>query len=132
MSRHDFLDPEGMAPATGFSYGAVPAEGKTVYLAGITGHRADGTISEDLVEQFATACGAVAKVVVEGGGAPTDVVSMAIYTSAIDEYRSRLGPLGEAYRGVFGKHYPAVALIGVSELFDSRALVELVCLAVVP
>jgi enamine deaminase RidA (YjgF/YER057c/UK114 family) len=31
-----------------------------------------------------------------------------------------------------GRHYPATALFGVTELFDPAALVELVCTAVVP
>lgn len=132
MSRHSFLDPEGMAPATGFSYGVVPAEGNTLYLAGITGHHADMSIDEGFAAQFAAACRAVAKVVAEAGGEPTDVVSMTIYTTSVDAYRSNLSELGDAYREVFGKHFPAIALIGVSELVDPRAVVELVCVAVVP
>ncbi len=131
MSRHAFLEPDGLAPAIGFSYAAVPAEGRTVYLAGITGHRADMSISESLVDQFAAACRTVAKVVEEVGGLPSDVVSMTIYTTVIDEYRESLDPIGQAYREAFGTHYPAIALIGVSELFDPGALVELVCVAVV-
>jgi enamine deaminase RidA (YjgF/YER057c/UK114 family) len=43
-----------------------------------------------------------------------------------------LSPIGEAYRNVFGKHYPPMALIGVAELFDPKAKVELVGVAVVP
>ena len=132
MSRHHLFDPEGMAPATGFSYGAIPAEGNTLYLAGMTGHRPDMTISDDLVEQFGVACRSVAQVIEEAGGDPSDLVSMTIYTTLIAEYRASLKPLGKAYREVFGKHYPPMALIGVEELFDRNALVELSCVAVVP
>lgn len=132
MSRHENVAPEGMAPATGFSYGVIPAGGNTLYLAGITGHYPDLTIDDDLVDQFQAACQGVAKVVREAGGEPSDVVSMTIYTTVIDDYRANLEPIGSAYRRVFGKHYPAMALIGVSELFDPKALVELACVAVVP
>lgn len=132
MSRHQFFNPEGMPPATGFSYGAIPAEGKYVQVAGLTGHAEDGTISDDLVSQFSVACQSVAKVVGEAGGEPSDVVSMTIYTSDIDGYRDQLKPIGQAYRAVFGSHYPVMALFGISELFDPRAKVELVCVAVVP
>ena len=131
MSRHRLLTPDGLAPATGFSYGVIAAEGTPVYLAGITGHHEDTTIDEGLVDQFAAACRTVATVLAEAGGEPEDVVSITIYTSAIDDYRASLEPIGEAYRAVFGHHYPAMALIGVSELFDDRALVELVCVAFV-
>ena len=57
---------------------------------------------------------------------------MVIYTSQIAEYRDSLSELGEAYRDVFGRHYPPMALIGISELFDPAALVELLCVAVLP
>jgi enamine deaminase RidA (YjgF/YER057c/UK114 family) len=132
MSRHRFFNPEGMAPATGFSYGAVPDEGNTLYIAGQTGHYPDLTIDEGIVEQFGQACRSVAGVIEEAGGEPTDLVSMVIYTSDIADYRENLGPIGAAYREVFGKHFPPIALIGVAELFDSKAVVELVCVAVVP
>lgn len=132
MSRHHLFDPDGMPPAVGFSYGAVSAGGRLLHIAGLTGHRADGSISDDLVEQFAAACESVAKVIDEAGGAPSDLVSMTIFTTDIGAYRNRLAPIGDAYRAVFGRHYPPMALLGISELFDHNAIVELVCVAVVP
>jgi enamine deaminase RidA (YjgF/YER057c/UK114 family) len=132
MSRHRLFDPEGMPPARGFSYGAVSRGGRHLHIAGMTGHRADGTISDDLVEQFGESCVAVGRVIEEAGGSPSDLVSMLIYTSDIDDYRERLKPLGEVYRSVFGHHYPPMALFGIDQLFDPRARVEVVCVAVVP
>jgi enamine deaminase RidA (YjgF/YER057c/UK114 family) len=131
MSGHHFLNPEGLAPARGFSHGAVPSEGRTLYIAGQTGHHEDMTIDDGLVEQFARACRAVATVIEEAGGEPSDLVSMTIYTTDVPGYRHNLGPIGEMYREVFGKHYPPMALIGVAELFEPRAKVELVGIAVV-
>lgn len=132
MSRHHLFDPDGMPEATGFSYGALADRGRTLHIAGMTGHRADGSIDEDLVDQFGVACESVAKVITEAGGEPSDLVSMIICTTDVDRYRRELRPLGERYRSVFGKHYPPMALFGVIELFDSAALVELVCVAVTP
>ncbi|MBW3666322.1 MAG: RidA family protein [Actinobacteria bacterium] len=132
MSRHRLFDPEDLAPARGFSYGALPEEGRLLHLAGITGHHPDGSIDEALSEQFAAACRTVARVVAEAGGEPSDVVSMTIYTTDMGGYRESLGPIGTAYRSVFGRHYPPMALIGIEELMDPGALVELVCVAVVP
>ena len=57
---------------------------------------------------------------------------MVIYTTDPAGYRDNLKLLGAAYREVFGSHYPAMALFGVTELFDPRSVVELVCVAVVP
>jgi enamine deaminase RidA (YjgF/YER057c/UK114 family) len=39
--------------------------------------------------------------------------------------------VGRAYRAVFGRHFPAMALIGVSELVDPDALVEITGVAVI-
>lgn len=132
MSGGELFNPEDMAPAIGFSYGALAKPGRTLHIAGITGHAADGTISDDIVAQFSAAAESVAKVVAEAGGTPSDVVSMMIYTSDISAYRDATREIGVAYRDVFGSHYPPMALIGISELYDPRAVVELVCVAVVP
>jgi len=132
MSRHHLFDPDGLAPPIGFSYGAIAATGRTLHIAGLTGHREDGSIDEGLVEQFGAACESVATVILEAGGEPTDLVSMTIYTTDITGYREKVTPLGERYRAVFGRHYPPMALFGIGDLFDPVALVELVCVAVVP
>lgn len=131
MSNHRFLNPEGLPAARGFSHGALPTAGNTLYIAGQTGHHQDLTLDPGLVDQFARACRSVAAVITAAGGEPTDLVSMTIYTTDIQGYRESLEPIGVAYRDVFGKHYPPMALIGVSELFDPDALVELVCVAVI-
>jgi enamine deaminase RidA (YjgF/YER057c/UK114 family) len=102
-----------------------------LHIAGQTGHHRDGSIDAGIVEQFAVACSAVAEVISEAGGEPGDLVSLTIYTTDVAGYRDHLGPIGEAYREVFGKHYPPMALIGVAELFDPEAKVELVGVAVI-
>lgn len=131
MTRHHLVNPSGMPPASGFSYGALSEGGRLLHVAGMTGHGPDGSIGDDLVEQFGKACEGVALVITEAGGDPSDLVSLTIYTTDIDAYRARPEDLGLAYRAVFGKHYPPMALFGVTDLFDPRALVELVAVAIV-
>lgn len=132
MSRHHFFDPEGLPAASGFSYGAISSGGRLLHIAGMTGRKADGTIADDMVEQFSVACQGVARVIDEAGGEPSDLVSMTIFTSDVAGYKSRLRPIGERFRAVFGRHYPPVALVGIAELFDEEAVVELICVAVIP
>lgn len=132
MSRHHLFNPEGMTTSIGFSHGVVADKGRLVHIAGQTGHHPDETIDDGLVDQFEVACRSVARVIEGAGGDPTDLVTMTIYTTEVSQYRDQLEQLGRAYRAVFGKHYPPMALIGVAELFDPRALVELVGVAVVP
>ncbi len=131
MSGHHLFNPDDLTPPYGFSHGALAKSGRTLYVAGQTGHHPDLSIDDGLVEQFAQACQSMAHVIEEAGGAPDDLVSLTIYTTELGNYRENLGPIGEAYREVFGRHFPPMALIGVSELFDTRAVVELVGVAVI-
>lgn len=132
LSRHQLINPSDLPAPSGFSYAAKAAEGRTLHLAGLTGHHADGSLDDDLVDQFRTACESVAHIIAEAGGHPGDLVSMTIFTTDIAVYRIRSRDLGVAYQSVFGRHYPPMALLGIDELFDPAAVVELVCVAVVP
>jgi enamine deaminase RidA (YjgF/YER057c/UK114 family) len=46
--------------------------------------------------------------------------------------RTSLRDLLPVWRKYFGRYYPTVALIGVAELVDPAAKIELVCTAVIP
>lgn len=126
------FNPEGLPEAKGFSYGAVAAEGRTLYVSGVTAERPDGTFPDGIAAQFGDACARVARIIAEAGGDPSDLVSMTIYTTDVAGYKADLGGVGAAYREVFGRHFPPIALLGVAELFEPGALVELVSVAVVP
>ena len=132
-SPHLHLNPESLAPPTGFSHVVVPADGTTVYLGGQTAHDPLGQIvGSTIVEQFDRAAANVVSALAAAGGAPEHLVSLHIYVTDLPAYRSSLAGLGAVYRKHFGKHYPAIALFGVGGLFDPGALVELVGIAVVP
>ena len=133
MSTHRFINPEGMMAPAGFSHAAVAAPGRLVFLAGQTAHQADGTVAgSTLAEQFAAAIANVAAALAAAGATPADVVSLQIFTPDVEAYRSESRAIGAAYRDVFGPHYPPMALLGVTRLYDNAALVELVATAVIP
>ena len=46
------------------------------------------------------------------------------------EYTSRLKEIGEAYRSVIGRHFPAMTLVEVSALVEDAAKVEIEATAV--
>jgi enamine deaminase RidA (YjgF/YER057c/UK114 family) len=50
----------------------------------------------------------------------------------VEAYRAARSELGKCWKDRLGRHYPAMALLGVTELFDPAAMVELVGVAVVP
>ena len=130
---HEILNPETLPEPTGFAHALVAAQGRTVYLGGQAGLDKDGNlVSEDLVDQFSQAASNVVDALAAAGAAPDQLVSMQIYVTDVTEYRSRLRDLAKVYQDHFAKHYPAIALLGVNELFDPAAKIELVCIAVVP
>ena len=83
-----------------------------------------------MAEQFDVAAGNVVKAVEAAGAHPQDLVSMQIFVTDITEYQRLSKEIGEAYRRHFGRHYPAMALLEVSRLFDPKAKVELMAIAV--
>jgi enamine deaminase RidA (YjgF/YER057c/UK114 family) len=130
---HRIVNPEELSAPSGFAHAVVSAGGIPVYLGGQTGHRADGSLAgRDLVTQFDQACANVVTALRAAGGEPEHLVQLLIFATDLADYRSRLQELGEVYRRHLGRHYPAVALLGVAELFDPGAAVELVGTAVVP
>jgi enamine deaminase RidA (YjgF/YER057c/UK114 family) len=133
MSPHEIVTAPGLAEPVGFAHAVVAAPGRTVYLGGQTAQGADGAIvGTTMAEQFDRAAANVVAALSAAGAEPGHLVSLVIYTTAVAEYRAALKELGPLWRKHFGRHYPAVALLGVAELFDEAAKIELVGTAVVP
>ena len=130
-SPHEIRNPEGLPRPSGFSHAVIAQAGRTVYLAGQTAQRPDGTIAGGtMAEQFDLAATNVVLALDAAGAHPQDLVSMQIFVTHIDEYLRASKEVGEAYRRHFGRHYPAMALLEVRRLFDPAAKVELMCIAV--
>lgn len=132
-SPHALVNPPELGPTSGFSHAVVPAPGRTVHLAGqiASGPRGE-LVAESLPDQFGVALGNVVTALSACGGAPEHLVSLAIYTTDVPGYREATREIGRAYRAHLGRHYPAMALLGVTGLFEPGALVELVGVAVIP
>ncbi|MDX1657850.1 MAG: RidA family protein [Nitriliruptorales bacterium] len=132
-SPHEFLQPDGLMPARGFSHVAVPAAGRTVYVAGQTAHDAEGVIvGETHAEQWAQALKNLVTALDAAGAEPGQIVSMQIYVTDIHAYRRSLTEIGEAWNESLGRHYPAISLFGIDALVAPEAEVEIVATAVVP
>ena len=124
------VHPAGFPPARGYSNG-ISAHGRTLHVAGQVGWEPDGTFATDeLAPQFARALDNVIAVVRAGGGEPRHIASMTIYVTDMAGYRAAAAALSSIWRERMGRHYPAMALVGVSELVDPRARVEIQAVAV--
>ena len=119
-----------LATPVGFSH-AVRA-GNTVYLGGQVAQDPDGAVTaETVAEQFDIAAGNLMTALRAAGGEPSDLVSLQVFVTVVGEYKASLRELGEVWRRHFGRHYPAMGLFGVTELFDPAAKVELMGVAVI-
>jgi len=133
VTDHEILTPSELAKPSGYAHGVAVSGGRTVYLAGQTSLLPDGTIGgADLVDQYDIAAGNVVAVLRAAGGGPEHLVSMQIFVTDVGEYRAARPRLRDVWRRHFGDHYPAMALLGVRELFDPAARVELMGIAVIP
>jgi len=84
----------------------------------------------NFVAQWDGALARVMAVVRSAGGKPENVGRMVVYTTDRASYLANLTPLGEVHRKHMGRHYPAMAVVEVKSLLDSKALVEIEAVAV--
>jgi enamine deaminase RidA (YjgF/YER057c/UK114 family) len=115
-----------VGPAPGYSNAVVAGPGRTVHVAGQIGAGAT------LAEQFGAALRKVVAALAECDAEPAHVVTMTVYVTDVAAYRASLPDVGAAYRAAFGRHFPAMALVGVTDLVEPGAMVEIVATAVVP
>ncbi len=126
------LHPKGWAPTSGFSNG-VAAEGRQVFVAGQVGSNTrQEIVDDDFVVQVEQALRNVVDILAEADARPEHLVRLTWYVIDKREYVARSGEVGQAYRRVVGRHFPAMTLVQVTALVDDRAKVEIEATAVVP
>jgi enamine deaminase RidA (YjgF/YER057c/UK114 family) len=120
------VNPPTLAKPSGFSHAVVADGGRVVFLAGQVALGADGAVVGDTVaEQFERALGNLLEALRAAGGSPADLASLTVYAVDLDGYRAQAREIGQAWRRLVGREYPAMAAIGVSRLWDPAALVEI-------
>ncbi|TCJ14837.1 RidA family protein [Rubrobacter taiwanensis] len=126
------LQPPGWAKPKGYANGIV-AEGRLVFVAGQVGWDADGKFrARDFVGQVRRCLENTLAVLAEAGAGPEHVARMTWYITDREEYLANLEGMGEVYRELMGRHYPAMAMVEVSSLIEEEAKVEVETTAVIP
>ncbi len=124
------INPRELGAPSGFSH-AVVGEGRMVFLAGQTALDAQGQIVGDgVVRQFEQALGNLVAALRAAGGEPEHLASLTVYIVDMDDYRAHAADIGQVWKGLIGRDYPAMAGIGVNRLWDAEALVEVQGVAV--
>jgi enamine deaminase RidA (YjgF/YER057c/UK114 family) len=127
-----FLHPKDWVQTRGFSNG-VAAEGRQVFVAGQVGWNArQQIVDDDFVAQVEQALRNIVDILAEADARPEHLVRLTWYITDKGEYVARSSEVGQAYRRVLGRHFPAMTLVQVAALVEDRAKVEIEATAVVP
>lgn len=130
MSR--IVQPDGWRRPRGYSNG-VAAAGEQIFIAGQIGwNEREEFVSDDFAQQTAQALRNLIAVLRAAGAGPEHLVRMTWYVTDKREYLAASARIGDAYREIIGKHYPAMTLVQVAALLEDRAKVEIEATAVVP
>ena len=113
--------PRTLPKPQGFSYGYEVKHGRLVFIAGQVARDGDNNVvgKDDIVAQFRQVCANIHTVMSAAGGEMTDIVKLTIYVLDVPEYKRRQREIGPVYREYFGKHFPAMTLVGARDLFDA-------------
>jgi len=124
--------PKNWLPPKGYSNGVV-AEGRQVFIAGQIGwNERCELVSDDFVKQAERALANIIEVLTEAGGEPRHLTRLTWFVTDKAAYVARQKEIGEAYRRVIGRHFPAMSLIVVAGLLEPGAKVEIEGTAVIP
>ena len=110
----------------------VSASGRVIVTAGVVGWTEEARFeAEDLAGQFRQALSNILLILAEDGAGPEHIARMTCYVTDLDEYRSSLAAIGAAWRDTIGRHFPAMAVVGVTGLVEPAAKIEIEATAIV-
>ena len=132
MIVHQTLLPAGWERPKGFANG-VAARGRLVFTAGIVGWDEQQRFAvADLPGQLRQVLLNTVAVLAEAGARPEHIVRMTWYVTSREDYLREIAAIGQIYRDVMGKVFPAMAVVEVSALVDAQARIEIETTAVIP
>jgi len=131
-SPFEIIQPKDWAAPKGYANG-IAAQGRQVFIAGQVGWNAQAIFeSDDFVAQVEQALKNIVAVLAAAGGEPRHLVRLNWYVTDKFDYVDRQREIGEAYRRTIGRYFPAMTLLVVAGLLESRAKVEIEATAVIP
>ncbi|MEO5937165.1 MAG: AMP-binding protein [Terriglobales bacterium] len=128
-----FHEPESWPRPKGYA-NATSARGRTIFLAGQVGWepKTAAFASDDFAPQLRQALLNMTVVLRAAGAEPRHIVRLTWYVTDRKAYLNSQPEIGEVYREVMGKHFPAMTVVEVSALIEERAVVEIEATAMVP
>lgn len=119
------IQPEGWAAAKGYANGVLTPDG-TLYIGGQIGWTAEQKFeTHDFIGQMEQALRNIVDVVLAAGGQIEDITRLTWFVIDKKEYMARQREVGEVYRKVLGRHFPAMSMLIIAGLVEDEALMEI-------
>ena len=131
MTGLTVLQPRHWPRPKGYANG-MAGEGRVIFVAGQIGWDETGRFAAGLVPQIGQALRNILTVMAEAGAGPPHVARMTWYVTDMPAFRAAGPDLGIVWRGLMGRHFPAMAVVAVTALVEPEALVEIEATAVLP
>jgi enamine deaminase RidA (YjgF/YER057c/UK114 family) len=125
------LQPPRWPPPRGYANGII-AKGRVIVTGGVVGWNEHGVFADGFVAQVHQVLRNIHAILAEAEAGPEHLVRLTWYVTNMAAYRTSLSEIGAAYRDVFGKNFPTMALVQVVSLVEPAAMVEIEATAVIP
>lgn len=124
------IQPEGWAKAKGYANGVLTPDNQ-LFVGGQIGWTAEQKFeTHDFIGQMEQALRNIMDVVEAAGGQASDIVRLTWYVIDKKEYVARQREVGEVYRKVLGRNFPAMTMVVVAGLVEDEAMLEIEATAV--
>ena len=119
------IHPDGWAPALGYANGMLARDG-TLHIGGQIGwDETKSFVSHDFIGQMEQVLKNIVAIVEAAGGEVTDIARLTWFVKDKAEYVARQREVGQAYRRVMGRHFPAMSMLVIKDLIEDEALIEI-------
>ena len=129
----ELINPAGLEPPVGYAHVAKLTGGTIVHVAGQAPFNEKGEVvgKGDFVAQFGQVMKNLKTAVQAVGGKPNQYAVLTIYVTDVQAYHDNTKPLGNLYREIFGKYFPAITLVEVKSLYNPDCMIEVSGMAVI-
>ncbi|GGI83630.1 enamine deaminase RidA [Polymorphobacter multimanifer] len=127
------LQPAGWPRPKGYANGVavtIQPGDRLIVTAGVVGWDAEERFPAGMTAQAEQAFRNIAAILAEASAGPHHIVRMTWYITSREAYLSEARAIGEAWRAVFGKLFPAMAGVEVTALMEADAMIEIEATAV--
>jgi enamine deaminase RidA (YjgF/YER057c/UK114 family) len=129
----ELINPAGLERPVGYAHIAKVSGGTIIHVAGQAPFNERGEVvgAGDFVAQFSQVMKNLKTAIEAAGGRPDQYAVLTIYVTDVQAYHDNTRPLGNVYREVFGKYFPAITLVEVKGLYNRDCMIEVSGMAVI-